>query len=219
MTTIAILNQKGGSGKTTLAIHLSRGLQREGQRVLLVDADPQGSARDWAAAHDDQPLAVVGLDRPSLDRDVKKIADGRDYVIIDGAPALHEMTAAAIRCADVVLIPVQPSPLDVWAASELVELVKTRQSVTGGTPVAALVISRAIRGTRVSRDIDAIVAEFGLPVLSERIHQRVAYSNSMAKGASVFDSDEHHDAVEEMRAIVTAIRNLVTPQLLQRVHA
>ncbi|MGL5004046.1 MAG: ParA family partition ATPase, partial [Casimicrobium sp.] len=103
--------------------------------------------------------------------------------------------------------------LDVWAASDLVDLVKARQQVTGGSPVTALVISRAIRGTRISREIDAVVAEWGLPLLGERIYQRVAYSNSMGAGLSVFDNAEHHDAAEEMNAVVTAIRNLVSQPL------
>lgn len=71
MQVIAVLNQKGGSGKTTIATHLARALQLDGADVLLVDSDPQGSARDWAAVREDQPLTVVGIDRPTIDRDLK----------------------------------------------------------------------------------------------------------------------------------------------------
>ena|SRR5437660_433783 len=74
MQVIAVLNQKGGSGKTTIATHLARALQLDGHDVLLVDSDPQGSARDWAAVREDQPVPVVGLDRPTIDRDLKSIA-------------------------------------------------------------------------------------------------------------------------------------------------
>lgn len=215
MKIVAILNQKGGAGKTTVAVHLARGLQLAGQSVLLVDADPQGSARDWAAANERQTVAVVGLDRPSLDRDVKKITDGRDFVIIDGAPALHDMTAAAIRAADVVLIPVQPSALDVWAASGLVDLIRARRGVTDGIPAAAFLITRAIRGTRIDREISAILHEFGLPVLDARIHQRIAYSASMGVGNTVFDDDKNREAAAEIKSVVTALRQLVMPQVLQ----
>ena len=83
MQVIAVLNQKGGSGKTTIATHLARALQLDGHDVLLVDSDPQGSARDWAAVREDQPVPVVGLDRPTIDRDLKSIAH-KEYVIIDG---------------------------------------------------------------------------------------------------------------------------------------
>jgi chromosome partitioning protein len=120
------------------------------------------------------------------------------------------MTASAIRCADMVLIPVQPSPLDVWAAGGLVDLVKARRDVTGGLPLTALVISRAITGTKVSRDIDTIVSDWALPVLSERIHQRVGYSQSMAAGKSVFDVKDCLEAANEMNAVVTAIRSFMT---------
>ncbi|KLB50461.1 peptide transporter, partial [Xanthomonas euvesicatoria] len=74
MKVIAVLNQKGGSGKTTIATHLARALQLDGEDVLLVDSDPQGSARDWGAAKEDNPVTVVGIDRPTIDRDVKKVA-------------------------------------------------------------------------------------------------------------------------------------------------
>lgn len=109
MKVIAVLNQKGGSGKTTIATHLARALQLDGADVLLVDSDPQGSARDWAAVREDQPVPVVGIDRPTIERDLKSVAR-KDYVVIDGAP----------QAADFVLIPVQPSPYDIWATADLV---------------------------------------------------------------------------------------------------
>ena len=95
MKVIAVLNQKGGSGKTTIATHLARALQLDGADVLLVDSDPQGSARDWAAVRDDQPVPVVGIDRPTIERDIKNIAQ-KDIVVIDGAPQVHSLAVSAI---------------------------------------------------------------------------------------------------------------------------
>src|SRR5690625_4643498 len=97
MKTIAVLNQKGGAGKTTIATHLARALQLDGASVLLVDSDPQGSARDWAAVQEDNPVTVVGIDRPTIDRDVKKVAHTTDFVVIDGAPQAADLAASAIK--------------------------------------------------------------------------------------------------------------------------
>ena len=150
---IAILNQKGGAGKTTLSTNLARALQLDGDKVLLVDSDPQGSARDWNAAANGELLPVVGLDRPTLAKDIQAIQDNQDFLIIDGAPQIAELAVAAIKCADVILIPVQPSPYDVWACEDLVEIIKTRQEVTNGKPKAAFIISRVIKNTQLSKEI------------------------------------------------------------------
>ena len=94
MKTIAILNQKGGSGKTTISINMAEALRRQGKNVVLVDSDPQGSARDWSAAAEGAPFPVVGIDRPTIDRDIKAISD-RDFIIIDGAPQIANLAASA----------------------------------------------------------------------------------------------------------------------------
>jgi len=145
MKVIAVLNQKGGSGKTTIATHLARALQLAGANVLLVDSDPQGSARDWAAVREDQPLTVVGIDRPTIDRDLKQIAR-KDFVVIDGAPQAADLAVSAIKAADFVLIPVQPSPYDIWATADLVDLVKQRIEVTDGRLQAAFVVFPSHQG-------------------------------------------------------------------------
>ena len=129
MKIISILNQKGGVGKTTLATNIASKLYLNGSKVLLVDSDPQGSARDWHAVGNSE-IAVIGMDRPTLERDVKKIANDFDWVIIDGAPQLTNMAVSAIKCSDLIIIPVQPPPYDIWASEELVDVIKHRQQIT-----------------------------------------------------------------------------------------
>ncbi|ANC47755.1 MULTISPECIES: ParA family partition ATPase [Pseudomonadota] len=205
MQVIAVLNQKGGSGKTTIATHLARALQLDGADVLLVDSDPQGSARDWAAVREDQPLTVVGIDRPTIDRDLKNVAR-KDFVVIDGAPQAADLAVSAIKAAHFVLIPVQPSPYDIWATADLVELVKQRIEVTDGKLQAAFVVSRAIKGTRIGAEVTEALNGYGLPVLESRITQRVSYPGTAAAGSTVMDAEPDSDAAAEVRALANEIK-------------
>ncbi|KCW99742.1 MULTISPECIES: ParA family partition ATPase [Xanthomonas] len=205
MQVIAVLNQKGGSGKTTIATHLARALQLDGADVLLVDSDPQGSARDWAAVREDQPLTVVGIDRPTIDRDLKNVAR-KDFVVIDGAPQAADLAVSAIKAAHFVLIPVQPSPYDIWATADLVELVKQRIEVTDGKLQAAFVVSRAIKGTRIGAEVTEALNGYGLPVLESRITQRVSYPGTAAAGSTVLDAEPDSDAAAEVRALANEIK-------------
>jgi chromosome partitioning protein len=205
MKVIAVLNQKGGSGKTTIATHLARALQLAGADVLLVDSDPQGSARDWAAVREDQPLTVVGIDRPTIDRDLKQVAR-KDFVVIDGAPQAADLAVSAIKAADFVLIPVQPSPYDIWATADLVELVKQRIEVTDGRLQAAFVVSRAIKGTRIGGEVTGALADYGLPILESRITQRVSYPGTAAAGTTVMESEPDGDAAAEVHALANEIK-------------
>ena len=206
---IAVLNQKGGSGKTTIATHLVRALQMEGASVLLVDSDPQGSARDWGAANQDQPVPVVGIDRPTIDRDIKSIVAGKDYIVIDGAPQAADLAVSAIKAAHIVLIPVQPSPYDIWAASDLVDLVKQRIEVTDGRLKAVFIVSRAITGTRIGDEVTATLTGYNLPVMSTRIMQRVIYPVSATTGSTAMDDEPNSDAAKEMQALAREVVELL----------
>ncbi len=209
MKVIAILNQKGGAGKTTIATHLARALQIGGAEVLLVDSDPQGSARDWSAAKEDQPVPVVGIDRPTIERDLKKVARGKDYVVIDGAPQTADLAVSAIKAADLVIIPVQPSPYDIWATSDLVELVKQRIELTDNKLKAAFVVSRAIKGTKIGSEVTEALSAYGLPVLSSRITQRVSYPTTAATGTTVCDIDINSEASKEILSLCEEIKTLL----------
>lgn len=208
MHVVAVLNQKGGSGKTTIATHLARAFQLMGLDVLLVDSDPQGSARDWAAVKEEQSVPVVGIDRPTIERDLKQVAR-KDVVVIDGAPQAADLAVSAIKAATLILIPVQPSPYDVWAAADLVELVKQRIEVTDGKLQAAFVVSRAIKGTRIGADIADALNGYGLPVLKSRITQRVSFPGTAAAGSTVLDAEPEGDASEEIRALAAEVYELL----------
>ena len=211
-TVLAVLNPKGGSGKSTLATNLARALQLTGRNVLVVDADPQGPARDWRqTAGDDVDLPpVFGVDRPTLEKDIPKVASAFDVVVIDGAAKAAPMSVSAVKAADVVLIPVQPSAADLWAASDLVDIVTARRSVTEGSPRAAFVVSRQIPGTRLAAGIQEVLDGYGLPVLEARTSQRVAYAEALAAGLSVIDHEPDGKAADEIRAVLAEIEPLLT---------
>lgn len=209
MKVIAVLNQKGGSGKTTVATHLARALQLEGRSVLLVDSDPQGSARDWAAVREEHSVQVVGMERPNiLTRDVKRISD-RDFVIIDGAPQAKELAIAAVKASDFVLIPVQPSPYDIWATSDLVDLVKGRIEITEGSLKAAFLVSRVISNTRIGKDVFSSLEGYDLPVLKSFVTQRVIFAESARNGETALDVLPNGEAAKEIRNLAAEILQIV----------
>ncbi len=206
---IAILNQKGGVGKTTLAVHIATALARSKRTVLLLDADPQASALDWAAARHGEPLfPVVGLPKNSIHKELPTLAGSFDFVIIDGPPRVHDVARSAIMASDLVLVPVQPSPYDVWAAKEIIDLMN-EATIYKPSIRKAFVINRKITNTAIGRDVTEALSEYPIPVLKTPICQRVAFAESATKGLTVYELDPDMRASHEMNQLVEEMEELL----------
>jgi chromosome partitioning protein len=201
----ALLNQKGGVGKTTLAVHIATALAKRGRRVMLVDADPQGSALDWSASRQAEPLfPVIGLPRPNLHKEIPNHVSRYDDVVIDGPPRVNELTRSALLATDLALIPVQPSPYDVWAAKEIVDLI--REAVVFNEKLnSAFVINRKIVNSAIGRDVVEALAGYELPVFATAISQRVAFAESAASGSTVLEDSPQGPATAEIEAVVNEL--------------
>ena len=207
MKIIATLNEKGGTGKTTIAINLAAALHRQGNRVVIVDADPQGTATDWRAATraDIVMPSVVPVHRhQDLDGVIKTMQ--ADYVLIDTPAKAAQMAAAVTRLADVALIVLQPSGPDVWATASTVKLIQSR--INAGSKIdAAFLVNRATANSRLSKQIqEAEWNSYGLDQLTTVVGNRVAFAQAATYGVSVFEQTDTQAQTEinnillEMRA-------------------
>lgn len=208
---IAFLNQKGGVGKTTLAVHIASELALQGHKVLLVDADPQSSALSWSASRDGTVLVpVIGLATRNLHKEIQAHIANYNMIVIDGPPRVNELARAAIMAADLVVIPVQPSPYDVWAAREITELLK-EASVFKENQKSAFVINRKIVNTAIGRDVTEALAGYDMPVLSSSICQRVSFAESAAQGKTVMEIEPEGTASSEIKALTQEILAFANP--------
>lgn len=208
---VALVNQKGGTGKTTLSLHLAGALAREGKRVTLVDADPQASALDWAEARHwqgrNRRFAVLGLPRETLHREVPALARDADHVIIDGPPRVAGIARSALLAADLVLIPVQPSAIDGWASAEMLRLLDEAR-VFRPNLRARFVLNRCASRTLIARDTAELLADSDPPLLPARIGQRVAFAECAGHGRLVDETDGAEIAAREVDAFADAVREL-----------
>lgn len=203
MKIIALLNEKGGTGKSTVASNLATALHRQGKRVVLVDADPQGTSRDWRAAspeNADLP-PVVAIDRAqSLANSLGSLS--ADIVIIDAPAKAEQMAAAIVRVSHVALLVIQPSGADVWASAAAVKLIQARRDA-GGEIDAAFLVNRTSGTTKLSKLIkDGSWNEYGIEQLTATVGNRIAFAQAMTDGVSVFDLADA-TAKSEILAIIT----------------
>lgn len=189
MKILALLNEKGGTGKSTLATNLATALHRAGKRVVLLDADPQGTARDWRAASPegaDLP-PVLAADRPQL---LASSLTGlnADIAVIDAPAKAESMSAAIVKASHVALLVIQPSGADVWASGAAVKLIESKREL-GGAIDAAFLVNRASGSTKLSKLIkDGSWNEYeGIEQLDTAVGNRAVFANAMTDGLSVFD--------------------------------
>lgn len=202
---IGVLNQKGGVGKTTISVNLAAAYALKGHKVLLVDADPQGSALAWSSMRETAPLfTVIGMAKPSLHRDMPVLSADYDMVIIDGAPRANELGRAVIMASDLILIPVQPSPYDVWASAETVQLIRDGQQFKPNLK-AVFVVNRKIANTAIGRDVHGIISTFEIPVSEIALGQRVIYAESASNGQAVMEVEPNGEAAREITKLARSI--------------
>ena len=211
---ITICNQKGGPGKTTLTMQLAGTMSKRNFKVLVVDADPQGSATRWAASAEDTlfPAPVVGLSvaNTKVHREVQKLINDYQIILIDCPPAVDSpIPQSALLISDLALVPIVASPLDLWASVGIRHLIENAQHINE-TLQARLVLNQHQPNTTLAKDALQILSDFGIPLCKNSLGDRQIYRQSALFGQTVHDfGNQAKDAIEELNALTTEVLELL----------
>ena len=204
---IAVAQQKGGAGKTMIAAQFGAALAEQG-RVALLDIDPQGSLTAWGrlregAAKANPALEVIAVSGWRLANELEKLKSTHDYVLVDTPPVIDSDARRAIRGADLVLVPMNPAPPDLWAAEGTLKLAAEERRP------AALLFNRAPAASKLRKRLEAEIAARRLTLLPVALANRAGYANAFAGGLGVTEAGATTQAAEEVRAAVQALRALL----------
>lgn len=189
MSIIALINQKGGCGKSTTAVHFAYWLAtKKKKKVLLVDADAQQSSSEWILGMESAiPYKVVQTPDDLLEQ-IPELAQQYDLLIVDGPASLAEATRAILFRADLAIVPVQPTGVDLRSASDAVRVIRQAQSVRGGSPAAAVFLSRAVKGTKLKDEALTLLSKTPeVLLLKTVIHQKQGIADTSGQSATVWN--------------------------------
>jgi chromosome partitioning protein len=208
---VAFVNQKGGVGKTTLALHVAGAWATRGRRVVVIDADPQGSALDWSEQRAREGLprlfGVLGLDRDTLHIEAPEIARDVNHVVIDASCRSAALMRSAILAADLALVPAQPSPFDGWASAEMLRLLQEARTFRPRL-IARFVLNRCSARTVSTRDTAQALANHEPPAVASRVGQRVVFADAARTGRLVSEVPRSERAAREITALAAEIERI-----------
>lgn len=205
---ITVGNTKGGVGKTTIAVNLAVEAAKDGKNVLLIDTDPQGSSTAFRAEREKDDIKAIALVSEKLHKDIKGFVTAFDFIIIDAGGRDTAVFRSAVAACNLFLLPVLPSQFDVWAAEDAVSIFKEIQPFND--MVGRMVLNMVRPNTKVSTEAQEALAEYedDLPLLAERLHNRVAFKTSISKGQGVTEYEPTGKAAAEIQTLYKVIINL-----------
>lgn len=210
---VALLNQQGEVGKTTLALHLAGLWACQGYSVALIDADPDRYAFKWSEQRAQEGLpsrfTVIAIARDMLHRDLPTVARDFDRVIVDGPSHIEAITRSALLAADFVLVPVQPPPFQGLAFVETLRLANGMMTVRPQLRIR-LVLNRCKARASVTRDLAQALADYDPPALTSSITERGVFADAMESGRLVFELPHSMAAVQEITAFAAEVERIVS---------
>nr|WP_293840144.1 ParA family partition ATPase [uncultured Arsenicibacter sp.] len=207
---LSVTSLKGGVGKSTVAQNLAVCFAHSNYKVCIVDVDTNQSALRWSGLRDeDMPaVPVFGLiDGIELAKNVKQLNKDYEIVIIDGTPSLSQVTSKIILLADLLIIPILPSGLDIWATEKFIERYQDAESQKEEHIPAYFLINQN-QTTNLSRDVRDVLEQTGIPVWPSSLRNRIAYREAVIKGLGVYEYKDDK-AKAEIIALFKDVKNAI----------
>ena len=197
MRTIAVISQKGGAGKTTLALHIAVSAELAGYSTVLIDMDPQGTAEAWSEWRKEAPPTVIPAKTATLMRTLERAAGhGAEFAVIDTPPLAEAEARAATKSADLVLVPCRPNAFDLHSIRTTTDLTRF-----AAKPAFALFNAGPVAAARLYAETTELVIEIGMKVAPVRLSERAAFRHSTGSGQAAQETEPHGKAAGEAEAL------------------